>query len=337
MLKLQISHKQGKAFECLSDKETNELVFGGGARGGKSFLGSIWIITSALKHPGSAWLVGRRELKALKRTTLRTFFKVMRLMNYKRDTHYHYNAQDMILTFANGSVVFFAELKRIPSDPEFDRIGSYDLTGAWLDEAQEIVKDAKDALQFRFTVTEGEGWSTIAKTLYTCNPSKGWIYRDFWKPIIKEGKAIEGSQFITSLYKDNPYIDQEKYRKNVLRTENKVKIQRLLHGNFEYDDTPNRLFSHDSLIDLFTNEQVNKKGQYLTVDVARYGNDETVITHWHGWEGKIYRYKKKGVHQVVGLLKMFTEKYGIPRSHVVVDEDGVGGGVVDHFEGCKGS
>lgn len=70
---ITLSEKQLKAHELLTDEFTSELVFGGGARGGKSWLGSVWIISECLAKPESAWLIGREELKALKRTTLRTF------------------------------------------------------------------------------------------------------------------------------------------------------------------------------------------------------------------------------------------------------------------------
>lgn len=317
--------------------DISEIVFGGGARGGKSFLGSFWIISRALELPGSAWLIAREELKALKRTTLRTFFKVLGSLGLRQGLHYTYNAQDMVLTFLNGSVVFFSELKRIPSDPEFDRIGSYDLTGAWVDEAQEVCKDAKDALQFRFTVMSGNGWVTTPKTLYTCNPGKTWIYSDFWKPIIKEGKTIEGRQFITSLYSDNPYIDHEKYRKNVLRTNNKIKIERLLFGNFEYDDDPFKIFDYEKILDIFTRVLKKQKGKYISCDVARKGRDNTVIGLWHGLQlKKVFVYHSKLTPQVVSILDELSKKEDVPRSQIVVDEDGVGGGVVDHLPGCKG-
>jgi hypothetical protein len=289
-----------------------------------------------LAFPKSAWLVAREELKALKRTTFRTFFKVLSLLGYETGKHFNYNAQDMTLTFANNSVVFFAELKRNPSDPEFNRIGSYDLTGAWIDEAQEICKDAKDVLQFRFTVMEGEGWKTVPKTLYTCNPSKTWIYSDFWRPLIKEKIKIDGRYFITSLYSDNPYIDQKKYKKNVLKTNNKVQIERLLRGNFEYDDDPTVLMEYETILDLFTNEG-GKGNKYISCDVARFGEDRTVICYWEGLKCcKVDCYSKRGTDEVVKILDDLCQKHQVRRSHVVVDEDGVGGGVVDNFKGCVG-
>lgn len=334
-----LSDKQICAYDYLTlpkHDDISEIVFGGGARGGKSYLGSFWVISSALALPGSAWLIAREELKTLKRTTQRTFFKVLTSLGLKRDVHYKYNAQDMVLTFANGSIVFFAELKRIPSDPEFDRIGSYDLTGAWIDEAQEICKDAKDALQFRFTVLVGSGWSTKPKTLYTCNPAKTWIYSDFWKPIVKEKKVIEGRIFITSLYTDNPYIDHATYRKNVLRTKNKVKIERLLNGNFEYDDDPAKIFIYDKILDLFTNNAKKQEEKYLICDVAR-SHDRIVIGLWYGLQlKKVYVFRNLQIQQTGQKLIDIAAAENVPHSHILVDADGMGIGVFDYIPNCKG-
>lgn len=345
-----LSDKQLEAYDRLTldeYREISELVFGGGARGGKSYLGSFWIITSAMKMPYSNWLIAREELKALKRTTLRTFFKVLGKLGLKKDIHYKYNAQEMVLTFMNGSLVFFSELKRIPSDPEFDRIGSYDLTGAWLDESQEICKDAKDALQFRFTVLTGPGWSTTPKTLYTCNPAKTWIYSDFWKPLIKEKKTIEGRHFITSLYVDNPYIDHSRYKMTVLRTNNKVKIQRLLEGNFEYDDSPNKIFVYDSILDAF-HKKVNlsepdehgKKREigtkYLICDVARTG-DRIVIGYFVGLQlKKVFIYRNKKIPETATELQNLAQIFGVSNSNILVDADGMGVGVFDLIPNAKG-
>lgn len=341
-----LSDKQLEAYDVLTLdewKEISELVFGGGARGGKSFLGSFWIISSALSMPESNWLIAREELKALKRTTLRTFFKVLGLLGLKKDVHYSYNAQDMVLTFVNRSTVFFSELKRIPSDPEFDRIGSYDLTGAWLDESQEITKDAKDALQFRFTVLTGPGWETTPKTLYTCNPAKTWIYSDFWKPIVKEGLTIEGRHFITSLYVDNPYIDHARYKSTVLRTKNKIKIQRLLQGNFEYDDSPNKIFIYDSILDMFhrrvnlsESNQREEGTKYLICDVARTV-DRIVIGYFVGLQlKKVFIYQNKKIPETAQELIDLAQMFGVSNSNILVDADGMGVGVFDLIPNAKG-
>jgi len=331
-----LSEKQEHAYDLLCDEITNELVFGGGARGGKTWLGSFWIASGCLSMPGSAWLIGREELKALKRTTLLTFFKVLKMLQLRPGIHYKFNQQDSVFHFTNGSMVFLAELRRMPSDPEFDRLGSYDLTGSWVDEAQEVCKDAKDALQFRLTVLSGNGWASEPKTLYTCNPGKNWLYSHFWKPLIRDGIKIEGSAFVTALYTDNPYIDHAKYKKNVIRTKNKVKIERLLHGNFEYDDAPNRLIEHNAICNLFTNDFVEGGDRYLSADIALQGSDLFVIAVWDGWRvEKIITRKKTTGKDVEDLLKSAARQHKVPQSNIVYDNDGVGGFLGGYLENAK--
>lgn len=337
-VQFELSEKQAEAYLVLTERpDIVELVFGGGSRGGKSYLGAFWVTTEAIKYPGSAWGIFREELKALKRTTLRTFFKVLSRLGYERDVHYKYNAQDMVFQFANGSVVFCGELKYQPSDPEFDRLGSYDLTGGWIDEAQETVKDAKDALHFRLSLTEGNGWKTTPKMLYTCNPHAGWIKSDFWKPLVKEHQELKSRMFITSLYTDNPYINHEEYRQTVLSTNNKIKIERLLHGNFEYDDSPHRLFNYDSIVDMFTQEGQREDIKYISCDVARKGKDKTVIGIWEGlYIKRILTLEGKGLNEVGSVLTEIMRKEEIPRSRCIVDADGMGVGLFDYLEGIKG-
>lgn len=334
-IQFNLSRKQYEAYRILTDNTVNELVFGGGARGGKSFLGSFFILTGATKtQPKSKWLIGRSELKQLKRTTLRTFFEVANKLGLKKGKHYEFNMQDMVCEFINGSVVFFAELKKIPSDPEFDRLGSYDLTGSWIDEAQQISRNAKDVLQFRFSQLSGNRWKTIPKTLYTCNPDKGWINRDFWTPLIKNKENIPHKRFITSLYTDNPWIDHEEYRKNILQTGNKPKIERLLYGNYEYDDNPYRLIEDDAIVDMFGMFLQPSNEKYISCDVARYGKDSVVIIVWDGLTARIYSYQKIGTDVTREKIESFMRMYNIPPSHVVIDDDGIGGGVVDNLKGC---
>jgi len=68
--------KQNHAVYYLNDNVTTELLYGGGAGGGKSALGVLWLIQQCQKYPKTRWLMGRAKLKALKETTLNTFFQL---------------------------------------------------------------------------------------------------------------------------------------------------------------------------------------------------------------------------------------------------------------------
>ena len=343
MARIKLFKKQLEAYKLLSDKDkTNIVVYGGGARGGKSHLGCVWIVTMCLAYPNSKWLIGFESLKHLRRTTMPDLLKVIKLILSqngckKWDKLFLLNQMDMTITFINGSIIYLAELATLPSDPEFDRLGSYSLTGFWIDEVQRVDKKAVDTLFSRLSLTQEKGWSFKAKGLLTCNPTKGFIYRDFWKPIVKEEKEFievkSGNEsvfryFITSLYLDNPYIDHAQYRSAVLQTNNKVQIERLLNGNFEYDDNINKLFDYDCLLNMFVQREREHGQHYITCDVATSGDDKAIIYLWENWHIKeIKVFAKSTLPELQACIEEMRQKYNVLKTQVLVDDGGVGTGL----------
>ncbi len=324
--------RQWEALQLLMDDKTNEVLYGGGARGGKSYLGNAWIITQALSKPGSTWLVGRKRFSDLRDTTLITFHEV--LADFGVEHLCNYNGQEKRATFTNGSIVFFKDIDYEPSDPLYNRLGSYNLTGDFLDEAQEINVKAINVLRGRFSNLEGEGWKTIPKSFYSCNPDKGWVYSDFYKPH-RDGHMPDDKAFIPALATDNPYISQD-YIKNLAKSD-EVTVQRLLYGNFEYDNDPTTLVDATAMMNLWSNAVSEKGTRYITADIARYGKDKTVIYVWHEYDLKDYATIETSSLQIVAeKIRELSQKHNIPFFNVIVDEDGVGGGVVDMLMGVKG-
>jgi hypothetical protein len=211
--------------------------------------------------PDSYGLISRSEYSKLEDTTLLTFFQELKNLGLKRDVDFKASGRPITFNFNNGSRIFFREIKYYPSDPEFDRLGSYDLTDAFLDEAQQIHWKAKEVLKGRFSVTVGDGWKTIPKVLYTCNPAKTWVYTGFVLPS-KRNLLPSNRKFIAALPSDNPYVP-ESFFKN-LETADEVTKQRLLYGNFDYDDDPSALCDYDAVCDLFTNSHVKTGQKYIS-------------------------------------------------------------------------
>ena len=140
--------------------------------------------------------------------------------------------------------------------------------------------------------------------------------------------------FIRSLatdnkYNDQRYLDKLKYHKSVIIRE------RLYYGNFDYDDTPGKLFDFDDLQDLATNP--NFFGEFAIIcDPARQGRDTAVITVWNGLTPIAYAEYKKCTNDVLeAKIKEFAQRYKVNMRNVVVDEDGLGGGIVDNLK-CRG-
>lgn len=321
--------KQMQAYEILKDKETTEFLYGGGAGGGKTHLGCSWLIVSSLQYPGSRWLLGRAVLKTLKQTTLLTFFEICSKWGLKKDEAYKYNQMDGVITWYNGSEIYLKDLKLYPTDPDFDSLGSTEYTGGYIDEASEVSTKAKDILSTRIRYKLDE-FGLIPKLLISSNPCKNFLYSEFYRPD-KDGTIEPYRKFLPALVGDNKYISQH-YVRNLKRAK-KATRERLLYGNWEYDDDPSRLFEYDSIIDMFTNEA--KKGQkYCIVDQSGRGKDQTVITLWRG----LFVYKIITMSEGISMqaLDDILIKEKIPRSKCLVDEDGVGFGIVKDLKGIKG-
>lgn len=329
---MRLNKKQTKALDFLEDDITTEVEYGGAAGGGKSVLGCYWQIKRRLKYPGTRGLIGRAQLKTLKETTLQSFFEVCTMQGLKSGMHYNYNQQSNIIHFPNGSLIFLKDLFQYPADPNFDELGSLEITDAFIDENNQIAEKAWNIVKSRIRFKLDE-YGLIPKIMGSCNPSKGWIYTKFYKPF-RDGVLSKDKQFVQALVTDNPDISIH-YRHNLLGLDENSK-QRLLYGNWEYDDDASTLISYDKIIDCFSND-FNDGGNYghITCDVARFGNDKTVIGLWRGWAVRLYSYNGLSIPETAAKIKELQQKHEIPNSRTIADEDGVGGGVVDILR-CKG-
>ena len=334
-INLQLSPKQKLAFEILRDNKTTELFYGGGAGGGKSYLGCIWLVFSCLAYPGTRWLMGRARLKSLKESTFLSFLAVLKSWGLKKDKDWRYNAIEGAVHFTNGSDVYLKDLFLYPTDPEFDSLGSTEYTGAFMDEVSEVSNKAKMIVMSRLRYKLDE-YNLIPKLLMASNPAKNWAYKDYWRPW-KNNELPDYRKFIPALVGDNPFMSKY-YKENLLKLDKNSK-ERLLFGNWEYDDDPSILFEYDKILDIFTNEYtiLSKSQNYISCDVARFGADKTVIIAWRGWHIEEIKYlAKSSVKEVVDLVKNMALIHRVPYSNIIIDDDGVGGGVVDFVDGSRG-
>lgn len=342
--------KQTEAWEYWEDKETTEVGYGGAAGGGKTRLGWYLGITIAEMFPGSRGVVARKELKTLRLTSLAELFIIFGELGYRNNVDYKYREQDGIIKFANGSEILLLDTARSPEDPEYTRFGSLNLTWGWCEESNETPEKARDILNTRVGrhnkfVIDGKEVIVKAFWLETFNPNKGHVYRNYYKPW-KEKKLPAYRKFIRALPGDNPYLPAA-YIEKLKNSPDKSIRERLLKGNFDYDSDPNKIFQYDAILDLKTNTLIDrgtndigeriKPEKYLINDIARMGGDKIV-------KGLFEDMVLVGlwVHQYVDTdttskdIRDVEIEHKVPRSRVLSDEDGVGGGVVDQLKGSKG-
>lgn len=316
---MKLSPKQTTAFDLLEDNIHTEVGYGGAAGGGKSILGCYWLLKSSVKYPETRWFMGRKELKQLKETTLISFFKVAKMQNY---TNFKFNAQSNQLYFPNKSVISLVDLAYKPSDPDFEDLGSAEYTGGFVDEAPQIRQKAKDAIMSRIRHDLDKN-GLIPKLFLGGNPNKNWWYKEFYKPY-RDGTLPDYRAFIPALVTDNREISKH-YIENLKKLANESMKQRLLYGNWDYDDDPTQLVKYETILNLYTNSFVAGGDKYLTADIAGEGSDRFVVTYWNGWRAeKIYVFKKLKAPEVEAKLKELAELHQVTRSNIIYDADGLG-------------
>ncbi len=323
----EFTSTQKQCLKYLFDKQTKEVLFGGAAGGGKSWVGVSYLILMCLTYPQTRYLMGRSKLDALKKTTLNTFFEVCSAWNIKADEHYNFNGSTNIITFYNKSEIILKDLFLYPSDRNFDSLGSLEITAAFIDEANQITEKAKNIVASRLRYKLDEN-NLIPKLLMTCNPAKNWVYTDYYRAY-HEGNIKPYRKFIQSLVGDNTYISKH-YEKQLFELDELTK-QRLLYGNWDYDLSKDSLIDYSAILSLF-NQQGIAGEKYISCDVARFGDDKTVILLWNGLQVIYVRtILKSSVKEVVDEIKKLQQENQVPLRNIIVDSDGVGGGVTDYL------
>ena len=342
------SPKQEIAINRLTDNSTVEVAYGGGAGGGKTWLGCEWLLFMCLAYPNTKYFIGREELKRIRLSTYITFVKVCKAYRFDE---YKTNFQDNIIIFDNGSKIDMIDLQRTPKDPLFERFGSLEYTCGFIEEAGEVDFSAFDVIKTRIGRQLNKDYGITPTILTTLNPKKNWCHERYWQPF-KNGELSEDKVFIQSLVGDNPFIDKS-YIDNLNNITDPIKKQRLLYGNFDYDDDESVLIQFNKIQDAFTNTFVEDGEMYISSDVA-VTNDSFVCVVWSGlkiidisaiknaskpistltasgeWVNKI------DFTPLLNEYERLSVKYKVPRSNIIYDADGIGHKLRTFLKGAVG-
>jgi len=410
-----VSKKQLEAIKTFFNDTTEDMLYWGAARWGKSEVIGIILAICISAFPWSAWLLSRTSLSDLKATTLATFFKVIKRFWYWDKTYKDKVRDERHIVFNNESKLFVIQVNLEPWDPEFDRIWSYWYTWWFLDEWQQMSNKVREVLQGRlselnwsftievpysykkykedelnpwYTVDFGIVWETqrnrediktpkskikeirVDNWLYTvvvwyeklfipykilkveeknwklyhtyswhfkgviftwCNPWQNFTKTEFYNPW-RDWKLPDYMSFLPAKVDDNPWVD-EKYIDRLRRLpEESIRKQRLLYGNFDYDDSPWLLFDTNTIQKMFDRyvEHWADDTPYITVDAARQGKDTTEIGVWRWLElFEIHKISKMDLVWQAEFIEELMWKYWVDNNNVIIDEVWVWWGLVD--------
>lgn len=196
----------------------------GGLGSGKSRCVGEHFYNLGLRYPKSRYLIGRRDLPSLKKTTQHEFLEKV----VDPATVLSFNVNDNILFLKNMSEFHFVQLK----DP--DAFKSFEGVGAFLDEFDENAEDCEPVWnkinqRLRQKIWDGSKWIEPAFTsALVFNPTDDQhpLYH-----LTKRAGDLDLSEFRLSTY-DNLANLPSSYLPELLRTLPPWDIPRLVHGHW---------------------------------------------------------------------------------------------------------
>lgn len=314
--------KQKECAKAWLDPTVTEVVYGGAKGGGKSFLGCSLILGDALMYAGTHYFIARTSLTNLRKHTIPSIYQVLDGWGITSE-YYKYNGQDNYFEFYNKSKVYLLDAKYQPSDEHYYRFGSMQMTRGWIEEAGEFEPEAKSNLQASIGRWKNTEYNLPPKLLQTCNPSKNYLYSEYYKPF-KEGKLKPYVRFIQAFAQDNEHLP-EGYIENLERALSDAEKQRLLYGDWESENDPLVLMTYDKILEAFTNEFiVPKDPRYITADIAYEGSDIFVIGVWYDRVLKdIVAIDKIDETQIAKKIHELRIRHRVPLGNVAYDADGL--------------
>lgn len=199
--------------------------YGGGVGNGKSMSGIIKVYLHCMNNPGTFFLVGRRHATDLRNSTLKDWLQMMR--GYGK-----WSAAINTFTFPNGSQVVFSHLDDLQS------LTNMNLSGFWIDQAEEVPEEAFDYLVGRCRRRKGLTGAPITERpkIITFNPNgHDWIWRRFHKHIDADGKPlanVDDYELVMATTLENQDNLPEDYLKSILSAPEEWK-KRFVEGSFD--------------------------------------------------------------------------------------------------------
>lgn len=303
--------------------ETYKL-FGGAMGGGKT--GALINEGNQLNldYPGNFGLLIRKTWPSFRDTVLpqvEKFIDVKLIADWNRSEKY--------IIYKNLSRIRYGGMGDKPDDWEKWMSGEY----GWIaiDQAEQFTE-----LEFRMLATRLRLNLPGIRYFFllSCNPNVGWIKEIFIEQV------PEDYIFIPSLPSDNlanlpaGYI---KRMKNVLTPKQQ---KALLEGNWDAVGDPDNVYAYGDVRKAMRRKARGTLPVDLGVDVARGGDDESIIVLREGLRVRVHnRAQGHDTMRTAGECWHCCQDKVIPkwkdrldRISIKVDADGVGGGVVDRLK-----
>jgi phage terminase large subunit len=307
-------------------KTCSVRLYGGAMGGGKTYAVCGEGISLMARHPGIRIAYIRKTRTAIKRTTWRTFQRLI-----PTELIRSINAQELTVTMTNGSEAIFLGAD-ISKDPLLEDLKSFEAAMIYIEEASQVAEEVfYTAIQRKDRWILPSGKRPPGGLALTTNPEIGWVKDTFYDPWSR-GELPAGMAFVPALPSDNPELG-EQYLKDMRAFLPADQIARYLEGKWEAPADPNALIEYALLRQAMdADEPVAVTDSWLGVDVAYEGDDASEI--WQvdydrdgHWAAKHLQTMNKADEVAVSEAVQRHWLAAGTRAGVIVDANGIGSGV----------
>lgn len=301
------TQKQFLALDCL------EALFGGGAGGGKSSA----LLMAALQYvnePGYAALLLRKSYADLSLPGA----IMSRSHEWLAGSDAHWNGIDKRWTFPSGATLSFGYLKDAQdkyryASSEFHFIGF-----------DEVTQFEEQNYSFLFSRLRKKKGSKIPSRMRAATNPGGIGHLWCKKRFIDTGES-EGRIFIPSLLGDNPFIDQDEYRKALSQLDSVTRKQ-LLEGAWVQDNA-GMVYRVDESKNIFEQAPVGQWTYILGMDFGINDHTAFTVVGWREYDQTLYVLESFGRSGIIPsasarIVQDLSKKYDF--AQIVGDTGGMG-------------
>jgi hypothetical protein len=327
-MKHELTPKQEEFVNAVLSDDYYYLLFGGGIRGGKSYVSFLTSVLLCKIYPGSRWAIIRKDLPTIKRNVIPKMEEI-RPSNFISEL----NKSTWSYSAKNGSeILLFSE--SIKDDPELNRFKGLEVNGFFPDEMNELSPKTFDKMIERAgSWTARGGKQPPPYIIGTCNPAHGFVKHLFYDPWSK-GTIKPPFYYQPATIFDNPKVPESSLQSaKMLEVINPSHYRRFVLGDWNVSDDPDQLINYEWIKQAQESNEIVEGTQKLGVDVARFGDDSTCFAYVKGNQLiSIHEYENLSTDRTAEHVKAFIRDFKISANKIGIDTVGIGAGVFDQVK-----
>jgi len=340
----QLSKKQKRDWKVFKEMvlgtgEVFEFDLIGGSGSGKTAFSLLILHLLCSNYSGVRFAVVRKSEVTLKRATIPSFQEAIRELTGANPKDIPIS--NMIAKYPNGSEILF-QWADASKDPTHSNLRGLELTGALIEEVNQVDKLCFDHLKTRIRYNTGFTSMETGKKvninpfiMTTCNPSNFWgkayIY-DRWV----DGTLPPETYVSESVPLDNPKFQANPSYIKMLESLPETEKQRFLHNNWEVSDNPAILIGLGVYKQRVFPKKVDAelKGEIIGgLDVSDEGSDNSVLALFKGNTlFELIEFEKMNQNDLALKVMKIMESYDMAKENsIIIDSTGLGVGTANRM------